>query len=97
MSDAKYGERGRIYSRKGRYHKNYPKKEPNKSQFYKKPEIRQPVANKTILSDFESIEYPALATIKAKRVIDWQNLLTNAILICMSLVFGGLILSLLWR
>lgn len=37
MSDAKYGEHGKIYSRKGRYHKNYPKKAgQNKSQVAEK-------------------------------------------------------------
>ena len=96
MSNAKYGEHGKIYSRKRRYYKKGLYSQPagqSKSQMAEKSQIAQgmPAVNPSTYLVME--EKMISATIRAKkRAIKEAAMLEAAMLLCIGLVIGGLVI-----
>jgi len=105
MSDAKFGKRGKIYSRKHKYHKSPAGS--NKSQVTERSQTRykMPAIKPTIeihAPEEKAIDWaPAMirSVARAKRKINWsinwRNSIMEIVLLWLALMIGGLIVKIL--
>jgi hypothetical protein len=101
MSDAEYGRHGKNYSRKGRYHKKglsqpagkSKSQMAEKSQVVREKPAVKPATRIDHLIEFEREHEQAVSkfVIREKR----QRQITDAVLLCMALSIGGMVVVVL--